>query len=369
MKKIIACFTAIFIAGSQLLAQDKNTQKNDDAKFKERELEKFLSTLLSINAEAPAGAVYIDVSKDPLIKLNLPLRKIDTKKNYFAFFESKFTSTNNYVPILRKGKWQPDIELLFSQTWMPLKQRFFYTTDIRQFEAAKALGAGSGLKLMPISEASFIRFGWFNLKTGFNFRKFGLFNDGQTIPYEDRVFDKETTGFVMKVSGNLYLLKRLYNKTTHIGFYAKVGYELNTKDNNYSTLEKTLIKVMQKYTDANGEYYEETKDEMDLRKGVFKTGVSHNFPFNATLIFNPGNIDFNLNLYGSHKIFDALNTTDVGISLFFPIPKDEDGKSSINIGLKFDFPDVRNQVSVLPIKEKIKFGIALAVPIIPAVKK
>jgi hypothetical protein len=348
MKKLIFLSLIMSIV-SISIAQETEAIRNEEQR--NIDYQTFIGKVLNLNSNAPVTNFFFDISKSPSLKLNLPLI---SRERHKGFIEGDISSTNEYTPLIKKGKWNPDAGIYYSHTWFIWQVTKFYDSEF----------PGESINTASINEASQVFWVWLNGKLGYNYANYSFLNEDSLAKIDNLTFDKKLEKSIFKVSLNYYFFpsKRNSNWFRTTG---SIGYQYLGNNNNYSALKSADIRYLRTFSDTLNNSAEVLLDETTVKQGKFVVANAHVLDYNLMLMFSPTNdFYFGLSTYGSQTITQELKSLDVGFGLTIPIQKiNGDSRTAASFTLKYDIPDVKNNLSALTLKEKGRLGFTIGVPI------
>lgn len=362
MKKVnltIALLTICLFSFGQTQSNlnDKNDPNKRADSTKRADYDRFIGKVLNLNSNAPQTSFLFDITKSPTLKLSLP---IVTSNANQLFLDGNISSTNDYTPLIKKGDWAPDASVNLSYTRFIFRATRFYTSEV------STNGSVDKQKLndAKISDASQLIWFWITAKAGYNYSNYIFYNDSANISLDKRTFEKSYNKSFFKLSGNFFIYPSK-NKCKWLTLSGNFGYQYLSNDNNYSSLKSVNVKTIKTYADTTGKSVEVVLDETTAKKGVFKVSNASVIDYNFMTLFSPTDkFYFGLSFYGKTRITKDLSSTDIGFGLTIPIQKvNGDSKTAASFTLKYDIPDINNQLSTLTLKEKGRLGFTIGVPI------
>jgi len=356
MKK--ATFTIGLLAVCLLTFGQTETKPEDrDESIRRADYDRFIGKILNLNSNAPQTNFLFDISKSPSLKLSLP---IYTGNVHQWFLDGNISSTNDYTPLIKKGEWAPDAALNLSYTFFVVRTTKFYESEVStggKFDAVKLNNA-------LISDASQLFWFWITVKGGYSYSNYIFYNDSANIALEKRTYDKDYNKSFLKLTGNFFFFpSKNYCKWLTIS--GNLGYQYLSNDNNYSSLKTVNVKTLKTFADTQGNSVEVVMDETSAKKGTFKVSNASVIDYNIITLFSPTEkFYFGLSFYGKTRITKDLKSTDIGFGITIPVQKiNGDSKTAASFTLKYDLPDVNDELSKLTLKEKGKLGFTIGVPI------
>ena len=351
MKKKILSSLFIFVA---LItnAQEIIDSKNDS--IKRAKFNDFIGKIVGTNTETPKSSFIFYFTKSPELKLNIPLN--NGVYNQF-YLDGKIASSNNYNPLVKKGEWLPDLGINFNYTKFIKTTTKFYTSDIDK------LFSGN-IDKATIDEASQLFWFWINFKTGYNYSTLETYNGDLTLLNTDKFSEVNLNSFIIKSDINFFFYPSKM-KAKWLSFNGKLGFEFKTNDDNYSSLKSINIREIETITDVNGNIIEVSSDEKTINQGEIKTDNTANIKYNMMALISPSK-DFYIGLsaYGKHILTKELKSTDIGFGITIPITKKKGtDKTIVSFTLKYEIPDINNDLSNLTLKEKGTLGFSIGLPI------
>lgn len=351
LKLTIILSLTCFFAFAQGPSEEQTRSNDQPGSIRRIAYDRFVGKVLNLNSDAPQTSFLFDISKSPSLKLSLPIITSDLHQ---LFLDGDVSSTNDYTPIVKKGQWAPDASVNLSYTWFVLRMTNFYTREYNPQTIAAA----------PISDASQIFWLWITAKAGYNYSNYIFYNDTANAPLDKKTFEEDYDKSFLKLTGNFYC----YPSKDHfkwLTIYGNVGYQYLSNDNNYGSLKSVNVKTTQIFTDTSGNNVEVILDETTAKKGIFKVSNASIIDYYTMVLFSPKkDFYFGLSIYGKTRITDSYNSTDLGLGITIPIQKmNGSGKTAASFTLKYDIPDVNNELSKLSLKEKGRLGFTIGVPI------
>jgi hypothetical protein len=319
--------------------------------------DRFIGKILNLNSNAPQTNFLFDISKSPSLKLSLP---IYTGNVHQWFLDGNISSTNDYTPLIKKGEWAPDASVNLSYTWFAVRSTKFYDREVSTNGIIDPVKLNNAL----ISDASQLFWLWVTAKAGYNYSNYIFYNDSANIALDKRTFDKDYNKSFFKLTGNFFFYPSKDN-CKWFTLSGNLGYQYLLNDNNYSSLKSVNVKTLKTFADTSGNSVEVLMDETTAKKGVFKVSNASVIDYNVMTLFSPTEkFYFGLSFYGKTRITKDLNSTDIGFGLTIPIQKvNGDSKTAASFTLKYDIPDINNELSTLTLKEKGKLGFTIGIPI------
>lgn len=353
MKKVtfLIVLLSICLLGFGQLNKETNPEDRADS-TKRADYDRFIGKILNLNSNAPQTNFLFDVSKSPTIQLSLPIYQ----GNVHQFFvDGSISSTNDYTPIIKKGEWAPDASVNLSYTWFAIRTTKFYTSEYPTKELVNKA---------PISNASQLFWLWLTAKAGYNYSNYIFYNDSANIDLDKRTFEKDYDKAFFKLTGNFFFYPSK-NKCKWLTITGNVGYQYLSNDNNYSSLKSVNVKTLKTYSDTLGNSVEVLMNETTAKQGVFKVSNASVIDYNFMTLFSPTEKFFiGLSFYGKTRITKDLNSTDIGLGITIPIQKvNGDSKTLASFTLKYDIPDISNELSTMTLKEKGVLGFTIGIPI------
>ncbi|MDN3619078.1 hypothetical protein QWY81_06355 [Polaribacter undariae] len=351
MKKLILSGFMIFvvlISNAQKIIDERNDS------IRRAELNDFIGKIVGTNTETPKTSFVFDITKSPELKLNIPLN--NGVFNQF-YIDGKIGSSNDYTPLVKKGEWLPDLGINFNFTKFITTTTKFNTSDINNlFEGDVENGT--------INEASQLFWSWVNFKAGYNYATLETYNGDLTLLNKDKFSEQNLNSLILKSDVNFFYYPSK-SKTKWLSFNGKLGFEFKTNDNNYSSLKSVNIREIELITDANGNIIEVSSDEKKIKQGKIITKNTSNINYNLMALISPTK-DFyvGLSTYGKQTLTKELKSTDIGFGITIPITKKkETDKTIASFTLKYEIPDINNELSTLTLKEKGTLGFSIGLPI------
>ena len=351
MKKTLLSTLLIF-GVFMTYAQEVDDNKNDS--IKRAKFNDFIGKIVGTNTETPKTNFVFDITKSPELKFNIPLNK--GVYNQF-YFDGKIASSNDYTPLVKKGEWLPDLGINFNYTRFLTTTTKFYTSDINSLFEKEIDNA-------TIDEASQLFWSWINFKAGYNYSTLETYNGDLTLLNKDKFSEVNLNSFLFKSDLNFFFYPSK-NKTKWLSFNGKLGFEFKTNDNNYSSLKSVNIREIETISDANGNTIEVSSDEKKVKKGIIKTKNTSSLNYNLMALISPTK-DFYIGFstYGKQTFTKELESTDIGFGITIPITKKKGtDKTLASFTLKYEIPDVNNNLSTLTLKEKGVLGFSIGLPI------
>lgn len=352
MKKLtltIALLTICLFSLAQKKAETNTEDRSEE--LRRADYDRFIGKVLNLNSNAPQTSFLFDISKSPALKLSLP---IYTSNKHQVYLDGNVSSTNDYTPLIKKGKWAPDASANLSYTLFAVRLTRFYTDE---YPAEKVDEA-------PISEASQLFWLWLTAKAGYNYSNYIFYNDSSNATQENITFEKAYNKSFFKITGNFFFYpsKQYCKWFTLTG---NLGYQYLVNDNNYSSLKSVEVKSLKTIVDSLGNSVEILMDQTTARKGAFKVSDASLIDYNIMALFSPTqNFYFGLSFYGKTRITKELNSTDIGFGITVPVQKvNGDSKTAASFTLKYDITDVSNELSSLTLKERGRLGFTIGVPV------
>lgn len=341
----------LFVVYSIACAQTQQSEKSDQTRTDD--LKKFMTKILGTKADVPKGSFVFDVSKSPELNLNVPL--VDRLFNQ-VYLDGKVASSNNFTPLVKKGAWLPDVGINMNFNHFLSTTTKFYTETINSKYDGKIENAS-------INDASQIFWVWWNTKIGYNFSTLETFNNDITLLNKEKFNKQDLNSLIFKTDFNFYFFpsKRFLN---FLSFNGKGGFEYKTNDNNYSSLKSVNIKDYEIITDLNGKIIEKAYDVKSIKEGnlIVKNSANLNYSF-MTLFSITDSFYIGLSTYGKRNLTNELKSLDSGFGITIPISKNN--KDVASFTLKYEIPDINNEISNIAVKEKGILGFAIGVPINP----
>lgn len=341
---LMVCLLTFGQAESNLTDRADSTRRAD--------YDRFIGKILNLNSNAPQTNFLFDISKSPSLKLSLP---IYTGNVHQFFMDGNISSTNDYTPLIKKGEWAPDASINLSYTWFAFRMTKFYTSEYPTTALVNSA---------PISRASQLFWLWFTAKVGYNYSNYIFYIDSANIALDKITFDKDYNRSFFKLTGNFYFFPSK-NKCKWLTISGNLGYQYLSNDNNYASLKSVNVKTIKTFSGTTGNSVEVLIDETVAKKGVFKVSNTSVIDYNIMTLFSPSEkFYFGLSFYGKTRITKSLNSTDIGFGITIPIQKvNGDSKTAASFTLKYDIPDINNELSTLTLKEKGKLGFTIGIPI------
>ncbi|MDA0177125.1 hypothetical protein OOZ35_06410 [Mesoflavibacter profundi] len=339
---------SVFIAYSQ----EVNDNKNDS--IKRAKFNDFIGKIVGTNTETPKTNFVFDITKSPELKLNIPLNK--GVYNQF-YFDGKISSSNDYTPLVKKGEWLPDLGINLNYTRFLTTTTKFYTSDI------DTLFKGD-IDKATIDEASQLFWSWINFKAGYNYSTLETYNGDLTLLNKDKFSEVNLNSFGFKTDLNFFFYPSK-KKVKWLSINGKLGFEYKTNNSNYSSLKSVNIREIETITDTNGNTIEVSSDEKKIKRGIIKTKNTSGLNYNLMALFSTSK-DFYIGLstYGKRTLTKELKSTDIGFGLTIPITKKKGtDKTLASFTLKYEIPDINDELSNLTLKEKGTLGFAIGLPI------
>lgn len=333
-------------------AQEVDDNKNDS--IKRAKFNNFIGKIVGTNTETPKTNFVFDITKSPELKFNIPLN--NGVYNQF-YFDGKVSSSNDYTPLIKKGEWLPDLGMNLNYTRFLTTNTKFYTSDI------ETLFKGD-INKATIDEASQLFWSWINFKAGYNYSTLETYNADLTLLNKDKFSEINLNSFEFKTDLNFFFYPSK-SKVKWLSVNGKLGFEYKTNDNNYSSLKSVNIREMETITDANGNIIEVSSDEKKVKRGTIKTkntsGLNYNF---MALISTSKDFYIGFSTYGKKTFTTELKSTDMGFGITIPITKQKGtDKTLASFTLKYEIPDINDNLSNLTIKEKGTLGFSIGLPI------
>ncbi len=334
------------------------TERSKDTDKSREDYDKFIGKVLNLNTNNVQTSFIFDISSSPTLKLTLPAYQSSKQQ---LFFTGNISSTNNYTPLVKKGKWVPDASISANYSIFLNSTVKFYTSE---FPALAGAALQTAINNASINNASQLNFVWINLNAGYNYSGYTFFSDDNSLTLDKRITQQNYNSTFFKANINWFFYPSK-NKTKWLSLNGSFGYTYKTNDNNYNNLTQVNIKTTKTYTDASGAVMEVVEDETTARKGKFIITNSSAFDYNIMALVSPtDNFYIGLSFYGKTRTTQDLTSTDLGIGLSIPIQKAKDDKKTVaNFTLKYDMPDVSNQLNNLSLKDKGKLGFTIGVPL------
>ncbi|SPZ92138.1 Uncharacterised protein [Sphingobacterium multivorum] len=332
-----------------------NAQETDQKSDKRRadDLKNFMTKVLGTKTDVPKGGFIFDISKSPELLLNVPV--IPGVFNQL-YFDGKVASSNDFTPLVKNGAWLPDlgVNLNFNQ--------FFLTTTKFYVDSIK-FNHGGNVEEASINEASQIVWLWLNTKAGYNYATLETYNNDLTLLNKDKFSKENLNSFVAKTDLNLYFFpSRRYLKFFSI--MGKAGFEYKTNDHNYSSLKSVNIKNFETITDGSGKSMEVSSDTKRVKEGKLIVKNSASINYNLMTLFSISKTFYiGLSTYGKQTLTKDLKSLDAGFGVTVPVTKNE--KDIASLTLKYEIPDIKDNISNIPVKDKGILGFSIGVPINP----
>ncbi|PQJ21956.1 hypothetical protein [Tenacibaculum sp. SG-28] len=342
----------LFFGVLSLNAQEIDDNQNDSirrAKFND-----FIGKIVGTNTETPKSSFIFDITKSPELNFNIPLNKGVFNQFYI---DGKIASSNDYTPLVKKGEWLPDLGININYTKFLTTTTKFYTSDINS-------RFNGDIDKATIDEASQLFWSWVNFKAGYNYSTLETYNGDLTLLNKDKFSEENLNSFVAKTDLNFFFYPSK-SKIKWLSINGKVGFDFKTNDNNYSSLPSVNIREIETIIDANGNITEVSSDEKNVRQGTIKIKNSSSINYNLMALISPAK-DFYIGLstYGKQTLTKELKSTDIGFGLTIPITKKKGtDKTLASFTLKYDIPDLNNDLSNLDLKEKGTLGFSIGLPI------
>jgi hypothetical protein len=336
------------------------TEGSRDEKKAREDYDKFIGKVLNLNSNNVQTSFIFDISSSPTLKLTLPAYQSVKQQ---LFFTGNISSTNNYSPLVKKGKWVPDASINGTYSIFLKRTVKFYIDDFPS-EKADAAALQKAINEASINNASQLNFIWLNLNVGYNYSEYTFFSEDNGLALDKRISQENYNSSFFQANINWFFYPSKA-KTKWLSLNGSLGYTYKTNDNNYYSLTQINIKTTKTYTDATGSIMEVLEDETTARKGKFIKANSNAFDYNVMVLVSPTeNFYIGLSLYGKTRTFQDLTSTDLGIGLSIPIQKTKDDKKTIaNFTLKYDMSDVSNKLNNLTLKDKGKLGFTIGIPL------
>lgn len=353
MKKLILSgFIILGALASHAQTQQVFDERNDS--IRRAELNNFIGKIVGTNTETPKTSFVFDIAKSPELKFIIPINKGVFNQFYF---DGKIGSSNDYNPLVKKGEWLPDLGLNFNFTKFLTTTTKFYTSDISH------LFKGD-VKNGTINEASQLFWSWVNFKAGYNYSILETYNGDLTLLNKDKFSEQNLNSFVFKSDVNFFFYPSK-NKAKWLSFNGKLGFEFKTNDNNYSSLKSVNIREIEMITDANNTVIAVLSDGKKIKQGVIKTMNTSSINYNLMALFSPSK-DFYIGFstYGKQTLTKELKSTDIGFGITVPITKKKGSdKTLASFTLKYEIPDINDNLSKLTLKEKGILGFSIGLPV------
>lgn len=341
-------FSGVFVIN----AQEINDNENDS--IKRAKFNNFIGKIVGTNTETPKTNFVFDITETPQLKFNIPLNNGIFNQFYF---DGKVASSNEYTPLVKKGDWLPNLGLNINYTKFLTTTTKFYTSDVNTLFNGKIDSA-------TIDEASQLFWSWINFKAGYNYSTLETYNGDLLLLNKDKLTEVNLNSFLLKADLNFFFYPSK-TKSKWLSFNGKLGYEFKTNDNNYSSLKTVIIRGIETIIDGEGNIIEVSSEEKKVKKGILKTKNTSNLNYNLMALISPSK-DFYIGFstYGKQILTDELKSTDIGFGITIPISKKKGTDTTLaSFTLKYDIPDVNNDLSNLTLKEKGTLGFAIGLPI------
>ncbi|MGJ1417513.1 hypothetical protein [Sphingobacterium multivorum] len=350
MRKILLT-TIVFATCLGANAQTKQSDQSD--KKRTDDLKQFMTKILGTKVDVPKGSFVFDISKSPELLLNVPV--VDKTFNQL-YFDGKVASSNDFTPLIKNGTWLPDLGVNLNWNKFITTYTSFYTDTI-------STKYGGDVEKASINDAARIFWLWLNLKTGYNYATLETYNNDLTLLNKDKFSKENLNSFVAKTDLNLYFFPsgRFLKFFSIIG---KAGFEYKTNDHNYSSLKSVNIKNFETITDSNGKTMEVSSDTKRVKEGKLIVKNTASINYNLMTLFSISKTFYiGLSTYGKQTLTKDLKSLDAGFGVTVPVTKNE--KDIASLTLKYEIPDIKDNISNIPIKEKGILGFSIGVPINP----
>ncbi len=333
-------------------ANAQETEQKSD-KGRTDDLKEFMTKVLGTKTNVPKGGFVFDISKSPELLLNVPV--IPGMFNQL-YFDGKVASSNDFTPLVKNGAWLPDLEVNLNFNHFFLTTTKFYTDTIEAKYKGKIENAS-------INDASQVLWLWLNTKAGYNYATLETYNNDLALLNKDKFSKENLNSFVAKTDLNLYFFpSRQYLKFFSI--IGKAGFEYKTNDHNYSSLKSVNIKNFETITDSNGKTMEVSSDTKRVKEGKLIVKNTASINYNLMTLFSISKTFYiGLSTYGKQTLTKDLKSLDAGFGVTVPVTKNE--KDIASLTLKYEIPDIKDNISNIPIKEKGILGFSIGVPINP----
>jgi hypothetical protein len=351
IKKILLCGLLIF---EVFITYAQEVEDNKNNTIKRGKFNDFIGKIVGANTETPKANFVFDITKSPELKFNIPLNEGIFSQFYL---EGKIASSNDYTPLIKKGEWLPDLGLNINYTRFLTTTTKFHSSDITNLFDDEIDNA-------TIDEASQLFWSWINFKVGYNYSTLETYNGDLTLLNKDKFSEKSLSSLVLKSDFNFFFYPSK-SKAKWLSVNGKLGLSFKTNDNNYSSLKSVNIREIETIKDANGNVLEVSSDEKKVKKGVLETKNTSSLNYNMMALISPSK-DFYIGFstYGKQTLTKGLKSTDIGFGITIPITKKKGtDKTLASFTLKYEIPDVNNDLSNLTLKEKGVLGFTIGLPI------
>lgn len=352
MKNKLLTMLFLFFGAVSVNAQKIDDNQNDSirrAKFND-----FIGKIVGTKTETPKASFVFDLTNSPELNFNIPLNKGVFNQFYL---DGKIASSNDYTPLIKKGEWLPDLGINFNYTRFLTTTTKFYISDID--------GKFNGdINNATIDEASQLFWSWINFKAGYNYSTLETYNGDLILLNEGKFSEVNLNSFIVKTDLNFFFYpSKAWARWLSIN--GKIGFDFKTNDNNYLSLKRVKIKEIETIIDADGNIIEVSSDEKNIRQGTIIIKNTSSFNYNFMALISPSK-DFYIGLstYGRQNITKELRSTDIGFGITIPITKKKGtDKTLASFTLKYEIPDIHNDLSNLDLKEKEVLGFSVGLPI------
>lgn len=342
--------SSLFSFGQEETSKDMNKARED--------YDKLIGKVLNLNTNNVQTSFIFDISNTPTLKLTLPAYQSSKQQ---LFFTGNISSTNNYTPVIKKGKWVPDAS--FSGTYsIFLKRTVKFKIDKFPLEKGNPELLKKVINEASVNEASQLNFIWLNINAGYNYSGYTFFSDINNLTLDNRIIQKNYSSTFFKTNLNWFFYpSKQYTKWLTLN--GSLGYTYKTNDNNYNSLKQVNVKTTKTFIDSFGTVMEVVEDETTARMGKFIIANSSTFDYNVMALISPTDKFYiGFSFYGKTRTTQELTSTDIGFGISIPIQKD-DNKTIANFTLKYDIPDISNQLNTLRLKEKGMLGFTVGLPL------
>jgi len=339
-----------------------------DEKKKREELENFIKKIIGTKTDNTNGSFVFDATNSPEVKFNIPVYRPDDFNQFYI--DGKVASTNDYTPLIKKGTWQPDLGLNANFTYFICRSTRFYIDELLDGKLGLYDNASDKSAMLnqlanesSITEASQIFWLWINAKAGYNYASLETFIDDPNMLNKDKFIDNDVNSFMLSGDLNFYFYpSKHYAKWFSMN--GKLGYEFKSNDNNFNSLKTVKVYEEKTITDSSGNSIIVSTEEKKVKEGTVIIKNSSNINYNLMFLFSLKDFYIGLSNYAKRKLTNDLESTDMGFGITVPITKKKDKtETAASITLKYEIPDISNEISDVALKDKGIFGFTIGLPL------
>lgn len=348
MIKKLLTILALGVCMSANAQSDSKTPKDND-----KDIKNFIGKIIGTKTEVPKASFIFDISKSPELKLNVPVPLKNTIYNQL-YFDGKVASSNDFTPLFKSGTWLPDLGVNLNYTKFLSTTTKYYTSEIEE-------QYNGDISKVPIDSASQLFWLWSNIKAGYNYATLETYNNNISLLNKEKFSSKSLNSLIVKADMNFFFYPSK-RKLKFLSFNGKVGYEYKTNDNNYSSLRSVNIKEYKTVSDGSGNTMEVSSDAKKVKEGtlIIRNTSSINYNIMA-LISTSKSFYIGFSTYGKQTLRKDLKSLDAGFGITVPITKNDNTLASFT--LKYEIPDINDDISDIAIKEKGILGFSIGLPL------